>query len=74
VLAALGCEVHDTPEGGDHIIVLGKIIALHHGVGPLNPLVYYKSRYRNLSSDEGREAPARLDMLDSGPQMFYDPW
>ncbi|MCC6475847.1 flavin reductase [bacterium] len=73
-LAAIGCEVASYPEGGDHWIVVGRVIALYQGIEPHNPLLYFKSRYRNLSTHEGESAPARLDMQSTDTQLFLDPW
>ena len=74
VLAAIGCEVHAAPDGGDHWIVVGRVIALYQGIEPHKPLLYFKSRYRNLSTHEGESAPARLDMQSPDTQLFLDPW
>jgi flavin reductase (DIM6/NTAB) family NADH-FMN oxidoreductase RutF len=46
--AALGCEVHGIHEGGDHWIVVGRVVALHVAEGALTPLVFYRGRYAAL--------------------------
>lgn len=74
VLAAIGCEVDSTPVGGDHLIVVGKVVALHKGIEPHNPLLYYKSRYHDLSGKLNQPAPDREDLSGDGPQLFWDPW
>jgi flavin reductase (DIM6/NTAB) family NADH-FMN oxidoreductase RutF len=71
--AALGCRVHERLEGGDHWILIGRVAALHRGVEPLDPLVFYRGRYRRLAKDEGTAAP---DLVSgTGPaQPFFDSW
>ena len=73
VLAAIGCEVYDTPDGGDHTIVIGRVLALHHGIQPHKPLIYFASRYRRLADEAGTPAPDRMD-LGGEAQLFMDPW
>lgn len=51
--AALGCTVHERLEGGDHWIYLGHVHALHQDEGQVNPLVFYRGRFRELVP-EGR--------------------
>ncbi len=73
--ASIGCEVHERIEGGDHWIVLGRVVALHRGVEPLTPLVFYRGRYRQLAKDEGTPAPDLVGGAGAGPaQPFFDSW
>jgi len=74
ILSAIGCEVDSVATGGDHYIVIGKVVALHQGIAPHNPLLYYKSRYHDLSGKLNQPAPDREDLSGSGPQLFLDPW
>jgi flavin reductase (DIM6/NTAB) family NADH-FMN oxidoreductase RutF len=46
--AALGCSVHGIHEGGDHWIVVGRVIALHAADAPVSPLVFYGGRYLSI--------------------------
>lgn len=45
-LAWVDCRVEATYPGGDHSIVLGRVVAL--GVAPGDPLLYYRGRYGRL--------------------------
>ncbi|MBM3570620.1 MAG: flavin reductase family protein [Alphaproteobacteria bacterium] len=45
-LAALDCQVHARYDGGDHVILVGKVIKLQHGEG--QPLLFYRGRYRRV--------------------------
>jgi flavin reductase (DIM6/NTAB) family NADH-FMN oxidoreductase RutF len=69
--AALACRVEEQMPGGDHWIVLGRVLAVHLGVAPRRPLLFYAGAYRQL---EPQEMPAP-DLADEVPvQIFYDPW
>ena len=74
VLSAIGCEVESLATGGDHHIIVGKVVALHQGIAPHNPLLYYKSRYHDLTGKLNQPAPDREDLNGPGPQLFLDPW
>jgi flavin reductase (DIM6/NTAB) family NADH-FMN oxidoreductase RutF len=72
-LAAIGCELVNMHDGGDHWIVVGEVIALLQGIEPRKPLLYFNRRYHRLESDSSA-APGRADLDHTGEQMFYDPW
>jgi flavin reductase (DIM6/NTAB) family NADH-FMN oxidoreductase RutF len=71
-LAALACRVEAWLDGGDHWIVIGRVLALHRGDEPLRPLLFYAGAYRRLDP-EAEPAP---DLEEDSPpvQIFYDPW
>lgn len=50
--AALGCVVDAIHEGGDHWIVIGRVIALHRGEESPQPLAFFAGRYAALALDE----------------------
>jgi len=72
-LAALGCAVHNRLEAGDHWLVLGRVLALHQGLEPRRPLLFYRGQYHQLASDTGVPAPA-LEDGEEPPQPFYESW
>jgi len=43
--AAIGCDVYGIHDGGDHWIVVGRVIALHVSDGDVAPLAFYGGRY-----------------------------
>jgi len=47
-VASLGCEIHAIHEGGDHWIVIGRVVALHHCDGPCRPLVFFRGGYAGV--------------------------
>ncbi len=69
--AALACRVEEQMPGGDHWIIVGRVLATHQGPEPRQPLVFFAGRYAHLAL---AEAPAP-DLADDVPvQIFYDPW
>jgi 3-hydroxy-9,10-secoandrosta-1,3,5(10)-triene-9,17-dione monooxygenase reductase component len=46
--AALGCTVEAVHEGGDHWIVVGRVLALHEAEPPSRPLLFHEGRYSRL--------------------------
>jgi flavin reductase (DIM6/NTAB) family NADH-FMN oxidoreductase RutF len=48
-LATLECESADTYGGGDHTIVLGRVLSVEISDRPGDALVYYRGRYDSLA-------------------------
>jgi len=71
--AAIACEVHSVLEGGDHWIVVGRVVALHRGVEPIKPLLFFAGRYGQLDAGEQAEAPD-LGWVGRPVLAYYDPW
>ncbi len=67
--AAVGCEVHEVVEGGDHWIVIGRVVAVHLGLDPVEPLLFYRGGYRELTPQSDVRA---RDVEDSAAWFF--PW
>jgi flavin reductase (DIM6/NTAB) family NADH-FMN oxidoreductase RutF len=56
-------------EGGDHWIVIGRIIAVHQGEEPIDPLIFYRGHYRELASI------SEIDEKDIEDSAFWAfPW
>jgi flavin reductase (DIM6/NTAB) family NADH-FMN oxidoreductase RutF len=53
-VAALGCAVDVIYEGGDHWIVIGRVLALYRNEETGQPLVFRQGRYVNLHEAEQR--------------------
>lgn len=61
-LVAFECEVHARHDGGDHVLLLGKVIGLHVATDvPPEPLLYFRGQYRELSEQHAEIAPFRLE-------------
>lgn len=56
--AAIGCELVQMLEGGDHWIVIGRVVALCEGAVPTNPLIFYRGHYHSLATKPANEIPA----------------
>jgi flavin reductase (DIM6/NTAB) family NADH-FMN oxidoreductase RutF len=52
--AAVGCSTYAIHEGGDHWIVVGRVVALHV-TACTTPLIFHGSRYANLGATFERE-------------------
>jgi len=69
--AALACRVEEQMPGGDHWIIVARVLAAHQGPEPRQPLVFFSGRYAHLDLAEA----AAPDLADDVPvQIFYDPW
>jgi flavin reductase (DIM6/NTAB) family NADH-FMN oxidoreductase RutF len=74
-LASLQCEKHQVLDGGDHWIVVGRVVALHQGIEPRRPLLFFGGKYRNVDfSETGHPAPDLANVADEPAHIFYDPW
>ncbi|MCL6599718.1 MAG: flavin reductase family protein [Alicyclobacillus macrosporangiidus] len=49
-LCTVACEVYDVLEGGDHVIVLGRVFGLDTASGETEPLLFWKGKYHALQS------------------------
>ena len=70
-LAALSCELQQIVDAGDHWIAIGRVVALHRGIPPHKPLLFFKGRYRDVDFSEGRPAPDLSNVADEPAQIFY---
>ena len=66
-LAAMGCQVHAIHEGGDHWIVVGRVVALHRAESPCRPLVFFGGRYAELGAAHRTSDELPLIIAWSGP-------
>lgn len=49
-LGGVACEIAEFIEGGDHWIVIGRVVDLYRADSPANPLLFYGGQYRRLGS------------------------
>ena len=70
-LAALICEQHAMHDGGDHLIVIGRVIAIHQGLDHHLPLLFYKGKYHSMDRSAGKKAPALSEVSDEPPTSHY---
>jgi flavin reductase (DIM6/NTAB) family NADH-FMN oxidoreductase RutF len=48
--ASLVCEIERVDDGGDHVIVLGRVLQTECDAA-VEPLVHFRGRYRRLAED-----------------------
>jgi len=60
-LAAFECETYARYDGGDHLLLLGRVIRIETTPEDARPLVYYRGQYRELSEEHAEPAPFRLE-------------
>jgi len=56
-IASLGCEIHAIHEGGDHWIVIGRVIAMHRAEAAARPLMFFRGAYATLGEERALLAP-----------------
>lgn len=69
-LAAIACDVQQIVDAGDHWLVIGRVTALHRGIEPHRPLLFFRGNYRHVDFSEGSPAPD-LAAADEPPHVFY---
>ena len=57
-LATLECDVHDLADGGDHRIVVGRVVAVDHPDDHVPPLLFYRGGYAALAPRAGARPTA----------------
>lgn len=70
-LASVGCETQGITEAGDHWVVVGRVVALHRGVAPHRPLLFFRGKYRAVDFATGVAAPDLTQVDDEPPHIFY---
>lgn len=53
-MASIACELQEQLEGGDHWIMVGKVVALWREEDLTAPLIFYRGRYRGLVEVDGQ--------------------
>ena len=71
-LATLDCGMHQVIEGGDHWIVIGRVVGIYRGIEPHGPLLFFKGQYRNVDESAGTPAPDLIAVRDEPAHIYYD--
>ncbi len=71
-LASIDCETERVTEAGDHWIVIGRVLDLHVGIPPHQPLLFYKGRYEGVDFSESKPAPDLANVHDEPAHIFYE--
>jgi flavin reductase (DIM6/NTAB) family NADH-FMN oxidoreductase RutF len=70
-LAAMSCNVYQVHDGGDHWLVIGNVLAIHHGIDPHRPLLFFKGQYHAVDLRAGTQAPVLVDVADEPAVVHY---
>lgn len=75
-LAALSCTTAAIHAGGDHWIVVGRVVALHdtHMQPDAAPLVFFRSRYHDLVARVAPTSPTTETWKNDAIRMYHDEW
>jgi flavin reductase (DIM6/NTAB) family NADH-FMN oxidoreductase RutF len=66
------CEPWKTIEVGDHIMVFGRVLDLHRGIDPLEPLLFLSGHYRHIRAADSVPAPDLTDVRDEPTHIYYE--
>ncbi|MGD9696292.1 MAG: flavin reductase [Thermoleophilia bacterium] len=58
-LGALVCDIHELADGGDHVIVIGRVLEAGHAHEAGDPLIFYRGSYGALEQGERPVPPPR---------------
>lgn len=70
-LASIECAPERVEAAGDHWLVIGRVLAVHTGIEPHRPLVFFRGRYRSLDVADSTAAPDLADVQDEPAHVFY---
>ena len=70
-LASLACSIYQIYEGGDHWIVVGRVVAIHQGIEPLRPLAFHLGRYTICPATITSAAPDLAEGFEPVPVHYH---
>jgi 3-hydroxy-9,10-secoandrosta-1,3,5(10)-triene-9,17-dione monooxygenase reductase component len=74
-LLGLSCALEKIHEGGDHWIVVGRVLEIHEPAGATRPpMVFFRSRYRYLTDLPGAEVNEREAWATDAIRIYHDEW
>lgn len=74
-LAAVGCHLQEVLEGGDHLVVIGRVVALAEDGQGGAPLLFYSGRYRLLAPpSEAPQLPPPDLFASRGASIYHGEW
>ncbi|WP_157551970.1 3-hydroxy-9,10-secoandrosta-1,3,5(10)-triene-9,17-dione monooxygenase reductase subunit [Nocardia uniformis] len=73
-LATLQCTVADVRDGGDHFIVIGRVLALSESTDSDRPLLFYRGQYTAIEPKKSKPAPWRADLEHFLTTTTLDTW
>ncbi len=73
-LATIQCKVDSVLDGGDHYIVIGRVLALSESTGSDRPLLFYRGQYTAIEPEKSTPAPWRADLEHFLTTTTLDTW
>ncbi|MBF6087423.1 3-hydroxy-9,10-secoandrosta-1,3,5(10)-triene-9,17-dione monooxygenase reductase subunit [Nocardia cyriacigeorgica] len=73
-LATIQCSVDRVVDGGDHHIVIGRVLALSESTTSGRPLLFYRGQYTAIEPEKTVPAPWRADLEHFLTTTTLDTW
>jgi 3-hydroxy-9,10-secoandrosta-1,3,5(10)-triene-9,17-dione monooxygenase reductase component len=73
-LATIECVVSSVVDGGDHYIVIGRVLALSESTDSGRPLLFYRGQYTAIEPEKTVPAPWRADLEHFLTTTTLDTW
>lgn len=73
-LATIECSVDQVIDGGDHYIVLGRVLTLAESTTSGRPLLFYRGQYTAIEPEKTTPAPWRADLEHFLTTTTLDTW
>ncbi|MBF6173124.1 3-hydroxy-9,10-secoandrosta-1,3,5(10)-triene-9,17-dione monooxygenase reductase subunit [Nocardia blacklockiae] len=73
-LATIQCTVSSVVDGGDHHIVIGRVLALSESTDSGRPLLFYRGQYTAIEPEKTVPAPWRADLEHFLTTTTLDTW
>ncbi len=75
-LASITCLTDAIHEGGDHWIVVGRVVTVHERSGEMlsDPLVFFRSRYQELVEQPPSVSPGAETWSNDAIRVYHDEW
>lgn len=75
-LATIECRVDSVVDGGDHFIVIGRVLAMEETAATTNgrPLLFYRGQYTAIEPEKTTPAPWRADLDHFLTTTTLDTW
>jgi flavin reductase (DIM6/NTAB) family NADH-FMN oxidoreductase RutF len=66
-LATLQCALHDVSDGGDHQIVIGRVLDVEHASDHTRPLLFYRGEFAGLNEPAATSAARDVPLASRRP-------
>ena len=73
-LAAVSCTIESIHEGGDHWIVVGRVVHVHEMGVLRDPLVFFRSRYQELVEQAPTSSPRSESWSNDAIRVYHEEW